>query len=91
MKVKGSELIFISLIHANGLGVTVMDNTELVLPNQRWYNEEFELKRLSLTHDTYIAHNMSTYVVKLKPKTMGGCFDEEATKGFDKHINTPSK
>lgn len=59
---KGSELIFISRIKKDGTGVEPVSKALVDVV----YNEEFELKRLSITEDTYIAFNMSVFVVKIK-------------------------
>lgn len=59
---KGSELIFISRIKKDGTGVEPVSKALVDVV----YSEEFKLKRLSITEDTYIAFNMSVFVVKIK-------------------------
>lgn len=64
MKRYGSELLFISRIKKDGSGVDPINNLEdLVKMSQ---GTLFELRPLSITHETYVASEMSTFVVKLK-------------------------
>lgn len=63
MKAKGSELIFISLIHRNGKDISVIEDQDRV---NHLKNIEFNLVHLSITLGTYIASEFNSYVVKLK-------------------------
>jgi len=62
MKKQAHELIFISQIHRDGSGVTMLPADYTPHPE----TEEYELQRLSLTLNTYIASSMNSYVVKIK-------------------------
>lgn len=62
MKLYGKDLIFISRILRDGSG------TEPVGDIKYTDEERFKVNRLSITHDTYIATNFNSYVVKLKNK-----------------------
>lgn len=75
MKVKGKDLIFISTMAYSGLSIYKFDKQPT--SESEIYNTEFKLRRLSLTHDTFITSSMSTYVVKLKSKVQGCPFDEK--------------
>lgn len=66
MKKKASELIFISKIKSDGSGVSRVFKRELHLLNNDPRKEEFNLTRLSISEDTYIASGFNSYVVKLK-------------------------
>jgi hypothetical protein len=60
MTKKGSELIFINRIDKKG---------EILKPVPKPYlfkNAKFELYRLSINYDTYIAIGFNSFVVKLK-------------------------
>lgn len=63
MKRYGSELIFISRIFGNGKQIEIIEDVEIT---GTLTEEVFELNRLSISNQTYIASGMSTYVVKLK-------------------------
>lgn len=63
MRVKGSELEFISAIKRDGSGTLRIKRTELEHLN----NEMFTLLRLSISEDTYLAHGFNSYVVRRKP------------------------
>lgn len=63
-KAKGSELIFISRVKRDGSGTERL--TQTLLENDIFMDEVFELKQLSIKDQTYIAHGLSTYVVRLK-------------------------
>lgn len=61
-KAKGSELVFIGKIKADGSCIEpVKESFEKIIQD-----DDFELHRLSITNDTWIAFRMSTFVVKLK-------------------------
>jgi len=62
MTKQANELIFISQIHRDGIGVTMLPADYTPHPA----TEEYELQRLSLTANTYIASSMNSYVVKIK-------------------------
>lgn len=68
MKAKPHELIFISQIHRDGSGTSPVPESYLtaMLENKFMKDEPFELNRLSLTEDTYIASGFNSFVVKLK-------------------------
>jgi hypothetical protein len=57
---KANELDFISLIKRDGSGVGE------VKEGIRNSDDEYNLYRLSITEDTYIAINMSAFVVRIK-------------------------
>lgn len=63
-KALGKDLIFISRIKRDGSG------TEIVLdPDEDMKhldNTKFQLVRLSITQETYVASGFNSYVVKLK-------------------------
>lgn len=61
-----SELIFISKIKPDGSGVSRVFKRELHSLNNSPIKEEFNLTRLSISEDTYIASGFNSYVVKLK-------------------------
>ena len=64
MIMKGSDLIFISQIKRDGSGVELVDK-------EYWKflkGETFNLNRLSITHDTYIASGFNSFVVRLTSK-----------------------
>lgn len=61
---KGSELIFISRINADGSGVKEVDQEEI--DNDWFKKEKFRMSRLSMSNGTWIASGMNSYVVKLK-------------------------
>lgn len=63
MKVRGKDLVFISQIKRDGSG------TEPLKDGYAVYMEDdvFKVRRLSITHDTYIAMSFNSFVVKLKP------------------------
>lgn len=63
MKAKGSELIFISRILRDGSGVEIIESRESMA---HMHNEYFQLNRLSITCNTFIARDFNSYVVKLK-------------------------
>ena len=61
-KVKGKELIFLSHIKRDGSGIT-----DISKENMSHLNEtDFYLKRLSITHQTYIVCEFNSYVVRLR-------------------------
>lgn len=60
---KGSELIFISRIKRDGSGIEPVDQEYVELMR----DEIFELIRLSITQDIYIAGSMNCFVVKKNP------------------------
>lgn len=60
---KGTDLIFICRINRDGSGVEKL--TEKQIDSFKKYN--YKLIRLSITENTYIASNMSLFVVKIKP------------------------
>jgi hypothetical protein len=68
MKKLAKDLEFISQINRDGLGTTIVDNDFLTAlsTNNLMKDEPYELKRLSLTYDTFIAFSFNAFVVKLK-------------------------
>ena len=60
IRIKGSELIIISFIRRNGLGVGLEFDTKHL------QDDVFTLLCLSKTEQTWIAHGFNSYVVKLK-------------------------
>lgn len=63
MKRFGSELIFISRIYSDGHTIELLKKDE---PPTYSETELYKLNCLSISHGTYIASGMSSYVVKLK-------------------------
>lgn len=59
----GSELIFISRIFGNGHQIELIEDVHI---SEFTKQTLFKLNRLSISNGTYIASEMSTYVVKLK-------------------------
>ena len=60
--VKGKELVFLSHIKRDGSGIT-----DISKENMSHLNEtDFYLKRLSITHQTYIVSEFNSYVVRLR-------------------------
>ena len=68
MKKKAHELIFISQINRDGSGTSRVKKSYLkaMLENTLMKDSYFELHRLSLSEDTFIAFNFNAFVVKLK-------------------------
>jgi len=62
MTKQANELIFISQIHRDGKGVKMLPDDYTPHPE----DEQYELQRLSLTANTYIASSINSYVVKIK-------------------------
>lgn len=76
-KVKGRRLEFISQINRDGSGTSeIKDGYHSFM-----MDETFDLLRLSISEDTYIAHGFNSFVVRLKKPTKGKCYpckkDEE--------------
>lgn len=65
MRVKGSELEFISVIRRDGSGTRKITKADL----KHLDNDVFTLLRLSISEDTYLAHGFNSYVVRRKPVT----------------------
>ncbi len=65
---KADQLEFISQINRDGSGVSKIDESYLnsMIKNKFMKDDYFELHRLSLSEDTYIAFNFNAFVVKLK-------------------------
>lgn len=63
MKKQGKELQFISIIKRDGSGTIPVEGSH----NKFLSEETFTLTPLSISHQTYIAHNFNAYVVKLNP------------------------
>ncbi len=61
---KGSELIFISQIGRTGIEIHMINDKDM----SHLDNATFLLYRLSVTHNTYIACEFNSYVVKFKTK-----------------------
>jgi hypothetical protein len=69
MKRKANELIFISRILGNGLGVEVLSEQESEkLQDRCFIYDKYKLTSLSISNKTYLASGFNSYVVKLKKK-----------------------
>lgn len=67
MKKRGHELDFISQINRDGSGVTkISDDYRKMLNDKDGFFNDFKLRRLSLTENTWIASGFNSFVVKLK-------------------------
>lgn len=68
MKKKAHELEFISQIKRDGSGTTKVGKSYLkaMLENTLMKDDDFELHRLSLTENTFIAFNFNAFVVRIK-------------------------
>lgn len=73
MEYKGKDLEFISLIKRDGSGTISVgtfwdENSNHAKTDNIDYldNEIFEVKTLSMSENTYIAHGFNSWVVKLK-------------------------
>lgn len=62
MKRYGCELEFISRINSDGLTVETVDEAT----EQAMRDNVYQLNRLSISEDTYIANGFNSFVVKLK-------------------------
>lgn len=87
MTKKGRELEFISRINRDGSGTTPVDDSFIDFVQE----DDFDIIRLSMTEDTWIATYVNAYVVRLKKTTMSNKIDpnepalpitEESTKGI---------
>ena len=58
----GSELIFISKINRDGKSVEILPKA----PKSE-LQTVFKITHLSLSHETFIASEFNTYIVKIKP------------------------
>ena len=69
MKKKAHELEFISVINRDGSGTEPLMPSFLsaMLNNPLYSDGDYELHRLSLSEETFIAFNFNAYVVRLKP------------------------
>ena len=68
MTKKATELIFISRIKRDGSGTSRVFKRELrmLTENPSALRDDFEINRLSISEETYIASGFNSYVVKLK-------------------------
>ncbi len=57
------DLEFISRIERDGKSVTPVD--EKTLKTLKYQNEEFEVRCLSMSEETFIASNFNSYIVKI--------------------------
>lgn len=64
-ELKGKDLIFISRILRDGSGI---EKIEQQSEAKFMSDEAFEINRLSITQNTYIASGFNSYVVKIKNK-----------------------
>lgn len=64
MRRKGKDLHFISSINRDGSGTEKVSEDIVNFIENEW----FEVNRLSITLNTYIASGFNSYVVKLKDK-----------------------
>jgi len=60
---KGHELIFISKVSKKGDAVELVDDEKA---QSTWGEDDFKITCISMYEETYIAHGMATYIVKLK-------------------------
>ena len=67
MKRKAHQLDFISQIKKDGSGVVEVKQSLIDFMILR--EETLELRRLSITEDTYLAFNVNVFVVKIKNKS----------------------
>ncbi len=63
MKLKGSDLEFISQINRDGSGTSQVSNDYIKILNE----EYFEIHCLSMPQMTFIAMDFNSFVVKIKP------------------------
>ena len=68
MKKFAKDLIFISRIKRDGSGTTPVSKDYLQLLCGNSFPEEFDVHRLSISNDTYIAIGFNSFGVKLKNK-----------------------
>lgn len=70
MKLKAKDFIFISQINRDGIGTTPVSESYLntILNNPLCKNDLFEVRRLSISEDTYIAMGFNSFIVKLKKR-----------------------
>lgn len=69
MKRKANDLIFISRILGNGLGVEILSEQESEkLQDKCFIDDKYKLSCLSISNKTYLASGFNSYVVKLKNK-----------------------
>jgi len=61
---KGYKLIFISQINRDGSGTTKVSSDYRKLLQ----NDEFTIRRLSISQETYIAMGFNSFVVKVKKR-----------------------
>lgn len=68
IKKKAHELEFISIINRDGSGTSPVKESYLksMHENPLMKDTDFELRRLSLSEDTWIAFNFNAFVVKIK-------------------------
>lgn len=66
MKRFATELEFISRINSDGDSITNIFAEENKTIQNCQFDKIYKLRPLSLTHKTFIASSMNTYVVKLK-------------------------
>ena len=68
MKRYASELEFIGQVKKDGSGIEEVtpEFIRSMTENPLVRNDKFKLKRLSLSHETYLAFNFNVFVVKLK-------------------------
>ncbi len=65
MKLKGSDLEFISQINRDGIGTSPVSDSYVKLME----NEKFKVYCLSMSQRTFIAMDFNSFVVKIKPDT----------------------
>lgn len=68
MKKYAHELKFIGQVKRDGSGIKEVDPEFIksMTENPLVKNDKFKLKRLSLSHDTYLAFNFNVFVVRVK-------------------------
>jgi hypothetical protein len=68
MRMKAKELIFISQINRDGSGTTPVSESFLegIKGNRLMRDEEYDIICLSMSENTYIAHGVNSFVVRIK-------------------------
>lgn len=66
MKEKATQLTFISQINRDGSGTEILTHSQSEELENCTIDKEYEINRLSLSNNTYIASGFNSYVVRLK-------------------------
>lgn len=67
MEIQGCQLEFISMILRDGSGTKPVDDDYKKVLNK----QIFDVRRLSISENTYIASDFNSFVVRLKPPQIG--------------------